>query len=90
MIQRTIFSNFSRFGALIFQIYKIKSATLLQGQLCFKGNNVLCKYGNYLDEEKRIPIEEACTLVDICLHSPGFQEHNLTILTNLFKEYRNK
>ena len=43
---RTIFSNFSLFGATIFQIYEVKSATMFQGRLCFKGDYIMRKYGN--------------------------------------------
>ena len=48
---RTIFSNFSLFGATIYQLYEVKSATIFRGRLCFKGDYVLRKYGTY------IPIE---------------------------------
>ena len=45
---RTSFSYFSLFGATIFQVYEVKSATMFRGRLCFKGDYVLRKYGSCL------------------------------------------
>ena len=42
---RTIFFNFSLFGAAIFKIYEVKSVTFFRGRLCFKGDRVSRKYG---------------------------------------------